>query len=687
MKNNRKRKTKLFYAPMILGASVLGSAVQALASAPLAAPTPTNSDTSNYRFMEAEAGQMLGQATVYTDEATSGNSAVAYLHGVNAGVAFDNLPAAQLFTVVYASEHSGSISYRINGVDAGDIPFQATGGWTGVDQYQSVSINADIPDNARLEIINLGEGDLAMNVDSVSIGQHPASGICSDLELPVEHLRPTAGYDWGNFAGDFTVQTTEGPWQLSEHFSGCDSYVFFNHLGDEPTTRLRNSLDETLFTRSAKNVHWFFLNSDLDPVAGAQAWQSRIEAALAALTPEEATYWSKRIHIVTQMTGTIAGSVGSFFTQHPTARVAAIDRFQQWEDPGLTRIPQMVDGVYQFDYYAPVLAYPPRWYNFRYQQERELAAQAPAVTEVVLMDEQVFPPDGPPGPHGVFANNFNHKAWTAVFPDAATMAEFDTMEVVVTGKCGPSPRLDCGRWDYEAYVHWCDNASCDGELNEVFRWITPYARPGVRKWVFNATPMLGLVKAGGAQHFRFGMRWNMNPSTWDMRFRLSKTGQDGASRDVIPAFVGNEGFNESYNSHWTPVTFTPSADAKKVELVALISGHGQDDGNCAEWCEHQHEFTVNDETIYVREFSGEVEDFRCAEAVDKGVVPGQWGNWTPGRAGWCPGQQVQPWVVDITDNITLDTPNTLRYKGRFEGEPVTGNRGRILLSSYIVVYE
>ncbi|MCA9698452.1 MAG: hypothetical protein KC431_13060, partial [Myxococcales bacterium] len=264
-------------------------------------------------------------------------------------------------------------------------------------------------------------------------------------------------------------------------------------------------------------------------------------------------------------------------------------------------------------------------------------------------------------------------------------AGFDTMEVVVTAECGPSPGDDCGHWDYEAFVHWCDNQACDGERREVFRWITPYARAGTRRWVFEASPMLALLRDGGTQYFQFGMRWNMNPSTWDMRLRLRNHSGDKA-QTLIPAFVGNKGFNDSYND-WATVEFTPAANASRVELVALISGHGQETSNCAEWCNHQHEFTINGNATHLREFPGQVVDQGCAEQVDIGVVPGQWGNWTPGRAAWCPGLPVQPWIVDITDEVQLGAVNTIDYQGLYGGSPVTGSRGRILLSSYIVVYE
>src|SRR5690606_9922092 len=288
-----------------------------------------------------------------------------------------------------------------------------------------------------------------------------------------------------------------------------------------------------LFERSPQNVHYFFLNNDADPSAGAETWQTKIGQALAPLDDPTIEHWVDRVHFVTDAPASVVGSVGEFFTAHPTVSLAAIDRFQEWDSPNYTPS-------------AAVLGYLPRWYNFRKNQQDQLDAQLD-VTEVVLLDQVEFAPDGPAGPDGPFANAFNNLVWSAQFPDAATMAGFDTLEVVVTGVCGPSPGDDCGHWDYEAFVHWCDNPACDGAAHELFRWIPPYARAGERKWVIDATPMLGLLAAGGEQHFRFGMRWNMNPSTWDIRFRLRSSGRGVASKTVLPAFVGNDGFNDDYN--------------------------------------------------------------------------------------------------------------------------------------------
>ena len=45
--------------------------------------------------------------------------------------------------------------------------------------------------------------------------------------------------------------------------------------------------------------------------------------------------------------------------------------------------------------------------------------------------------------------------------------------------------------------------------------------------------------------------------------------------------------------------------------------------------------------------------YGCADQVSDGVVPNQYGTWVYGRGGWCPGLQVDKWVVDITESVAL----------------------------------
>ncbi|MCH9688715.1 MAG: hypothetical protein K0V04_45205 [Deltaproteobacteria bacterium] len=537
-----------------------------------------------------------------------------------------------------------------------------------------------------------GAGSTAADPDTTGDGTTDTGEVgneeCEALGLPAAPQRAGEGSDWGQVAGEFSVETTFGPWSLVESFSGCDSYVFINDVGDSTSDGLHATISEDLFLRSAPNVHYFFLSSVGDPVAGAEAWQSEVGSALFPLTREEQQYWTDRVHFVTDDPMAIAGSVGDFVVAHPDQRTFAIDRAQTWDDPG--SVSDTTTGAFAPS--APVLGYVGRYYNFRYDQDVWLEDLA-ETTEVAMIDSVTFAPDCVVGEpcfdqqNGPFSNSNNWQPWPAQFPDANTMAGFDTMDLVVTATCGPDSYSDCGHWDYEALINLCSDPLCEGPTQEIARWITPYSRPGTRRWVIDASPLLGMVADGGTQYFNFGMIWNMNPSTWDMRFVLRNEGRADASQQVVPAFNANRGFNDAYNDAWETVEFTPPAAATRVELVAIISGHGQDEQNCAEWCNHQHEFTVNGADVHLREFPGQVVAQRCAEAVDEGVVPGQYGNWTPGCAGWCPGLPVQPWVVDITSSVQLGELNTLDYRGLFNNAPVTGNKGRIRLSSYVVFYQ
>jgi hypothetical protein len=184
------------------------------------------------------------------------------------------------------------------------------------------------------------------------------------------------------------------------------------------------------------------------------------------------------------------------------------------------------------------------------------------------------------------------------------------------------------------------------------------------------------------------MVWNMNPSTWDVRFRLRDVGAATRPTETVLVHNANRGFNDTYNDGFSPLAFTPPAGTTKVEIATIISGHGQATGNCAEWCNHQHEFTVNGTGTYTRQFPGQAGlAYGCAEMVDEGVVPGQWGNWTPGRAGWCPGLPVQPWVMDITDDVQIGVENTLEYRGLYANQPPTGDRGRIRINTVLVYHQ
>ena len=141
-----------------------------------------------------------------------------------------------------------------------------------------------------------------------------------------------------------------------------------------------------------------------------------------------------------------------------------------------------------------------------------------------------------------------------------------------------------------------------------------------------------------------------------------------------------------------PHTFTPPPGTTRVSIVGAITGHGFGDtaANCAEFCDHQHKFTVNGGAPVIRDQQPWVDiGDGCAEQVDFGVVPNQAGTWPYGRGGWCPGQHVELWEAELSD-VALSGENTLSYIGLMGGEawrPSFGTGARIDMSAWLVYYQ
>jgi hypothetical protein len=263
------------------------------------------------------------------------------------------------------------------------------------------------------------------------------------------------------------------------------------------------------------------------------------------------------------------------------------------------------------------------------------------------------------------------------------MAGFDTLEVEVTQRCPNAevPELgNCGAWDYLASLAV---TTPTGNV-ELARAITSYHRES--HWVIDASPLLPLLAAGGMQHFRwdFAPSWNVQPTATSLSLRFSNRGQAAAPAEATFLWSGGA-FNATYNDAHLPVDVPIPADAVRVELVAIVTGHGAATSQCAEFCNHQHEITVNG-VAHLKEFPLAATDDGCIAQVADGMTPNQGGTWWFGRGGWCPGQQVDPWIVDVTADVTPGTTATVSYRGLLGGVNPPDNAGDIVLSSWLVVY-
>ena len=130
--------------------------------------------------------------------------------------------------------------------------------------------------------------------------------------------------------------------------------------------------------------------------------------------------------------------------------------------------------------------------------------------------------------------------------------------------------------------------------------------------------------------------------------------------------------------------------------MAVISGHGFGDTyeNCAEFCDHEHHWSINGESATVMDQPWVGETYGCALQISDGVIPNQSGTWVYGRGGWCPGQEVPQLTHEVTEMVTLGDANEVGYMGLYDGEVYypryyggTSTGANIRMTSYLVYYE
>ncbi|NCG18469.1 MAG: hypothetical protein GWP91_05595 [Rhodobacterales bacterium] len=225
------------------------------------------------------------------------------------------------------------------------------------------------------------------------------------------------------------------------------------------------------------------------------------------------------------------------------------------------------------------------------------------------------------------------------------------------------------------------SCSCNTELS---RWITTYHREG--HWVTDADFALPWFQRGGTVKLSY---YSIDP--WEIAIDLRFHNEDKA--DVPSAsyslFEGGT-FNATYNDKYEPLSIEIPSDATKVELAVIITGHGQETpGNCAEFCNTQHHFGVNgtenlvdfpwlDDTTITGDY--------CQNQVDIGTVPNQYGTWFYARSNWCPGKEVVPIYIDVTNQVNLGQLNTFTYAGDRNGAPYSANAS-IDLGSFLVIHK
>lgn len=642
---------------------------------------------------------------------------------------------------------------------------------------------------------------LAACTDHEPDGSAPSSTTCHDglAAVPFDTEGPF-GLRREMLAEDFGLPTTQGRLTLSEHWTGCDVYVFVpqDDLSTQAFSETIHDRDhKDLLRASPPNVHYVFFADGPDARQDMEALEATFTEVLDDWKPDKADPWRDRLHFVSRGMSDVKNWLADKWVA--TGYGFVIDRHQRLRDVGSLADPDRYDQfVGWFGPNMSMIANEAVYANFLAQREASLQAEADSITTVALFDEEVV----------------HNRTVDIELPDAETMAGFDTLAFDVTQDCeGDDPLREygnCPAWDYLANLYVCglpdalpnpradeacqprvpgtaaaeevlgtcydgdtptaltcrtdadcsgtsDTASadsaaadsgsgdtsldtepapgltcigyapaveaveeipadtgectctqpdgtthegvqtcngegtgygaCDCPCEEIGRWVTTYHREG--RYIHDASFALALLQRGGTTRFQWR---GGNPYITSIDLRLSDDPEvSGHPSGYIPLFTGGR-FDPDYNSRHEPLEVDIPADATRVELVATISGHGfgNDDYNCAEFCDHEHTFTV-DGTPFVKSHPEANAPLGCVEDVVNGTVPNQFGTWFFGRGGWCPGREVLPTVFDVTDAVTPGSTATLTYQAGvagLDGGPPQGDgfAARIDLESYLIIW-
>ena len=448
-------------------------------------------------------------------------------------------------------------------------------------------------------------------------------------------------------AADFTLSTLSGELRLSEIWTGCDSLIFGIYYPDDSyASNLWSSSTSKLVTDDPPtDVRYVFMSYTDDAAADVEEMKAQIDDQLSDLDDEERAFWEERFHYVTTPALEIEGWIGEMLAERgPFA--FAIDSDQRIREIGLLYKVGGSSGAK-----LKHLTYEARHLSF--ERQRRESMEAVEALEIPVFEMQEISDPNWAGESGYAELSL---------PSAEEMAGYDTLEIDLALYCPDHEDANCPDWDYLVHAYICDVDDPDSCGTEFGRWVSAYHREG--RWVHDASPMLSLIAEGGDRRFRF---YTQQSYLVDMTFRLSNSG--GAVRPQQADYLWSGGtFDETYNDAHEDLTVTVPAEATKVQLFATISGHGwgTDAENCAEFCPHSHHFTVNG-VEYTKEHPEAGDSSSCIDAVAIGTTPNQYGTWHYGRGGWCPGMEVPPFVVDVTDAVTPGAEVTLSYEALLDG--------------------
>lgn len=196
----------------------------------------------------------------------------------------------------------------------------------------------------------------------------------------------------------------------------------------------------------------------------------------------------------------------------------------------------------------------------------------------------------------------------------------------------------CSDWDYDIEVYLCTTT----DTVELGRLITPYANSTMPRtpltwshsYLFDVTDYYPLLKNNAT--IRIGYKGYSGGFTGTVRFLMIEGTPPRNVVDIKTLWIKSSDFGDAANpisNNITQKTVTFPSNAVYGEERVYITGHGNDDAGCSEFCKKYYQFKVNGTMV-------EQTDIWRDDCGSNFLYP-QSGTWVFDRGNWCPGDLVR----------------------------------------------
>ena len=244
------------------------------------------------------------------------------------------------------------------------------------------------------------------------------------------------------------------------------------------------------------------------------------------------------------------------------------------------------------------------------------------------------------------------------------MENIESIKMYVQLDC---PNAGCNAWDVFANILVKEPAS--NEWLEIGRYITPYGvdtsvlERGIEIDVTDFKSLLSgtvelkaYIEVWGSDGWNLSVDFDYVEGEPDYKYyQISRVMQ--YNKNSLEGVI----YGEDQSEFDLDKTISFGENIQSAHLRTIITGWGHatpadsDGRRCAEWCFRTHDIKINDANRFQHEMKG----IGCSS----NPINNQAGNWSPDRAGWCPGMAVPLRLDNFDENLN---GKTLKFEYAFQ---------------------